>query len=90
MKRSDSNPLSQNTTAHITTVTMDDVICLGHRSHRAFFVSVRTSVDCYPRILLNTVLPSRINDGELEMDILRQKSSIYFIFDAVSCYLMQV
>ena len=23
------NPLSQNTTAHITTVAMDDVICLG-------------------------------------------------------------
>ena len=31
------NPLSQNTTAHITTVAMNDVICLGRRSHRASF-----------------------------------------------------
>ena len=31
------NPLSQNTTAHITTVAMDDVICLGRQSHRASF-----------------------------------------------------
>ena len=31
------NPLSQNTTAHITTVALDDVICLGRRSHRASF-----------------------------------------------------
>ena len=31
------NPLSQNTTAHITTVAMDDVVCLGRRSRRAFF-----------------------------------------------------
>ena len=47
------NPLSQNTTAHITTVAMDDVICLGHRSHRAFLLLVRTSVDCYWQILIN-------------------------------------
>ena len=26
------NPLSQNTTAHITTAAMDDVICLGRQS----------------------------------------------------------
>ena len=31
------NPLSQNTTARITTVAMDDVVCLGLRSPRAFF-----------------------------------------------------
>ena len=31
------NPLSQNTTAHIFTVVMDDVICLGRRNRRAFF-----------------------------------------------------
>ena len=31
------NPLSQNTTAQITTVAMDDVICLGRRSRRASF-----------------------------------------------------
>ena len=31
------NPLSQNTTAHITTVAMDDIICLGCQSHQTFF-----------------------------------------------------
>ena len=36
MRHCACNPLSQNTTAHITTVAMDDVICLGHRSRRAF------------------------------------------------------
>ena len=40
------NPLSQNTTAHITAVAMDDVICLGRRSRPTF----RISFDCYQRI----------------------------------------
>ena len=31
------NPLSQNTTAHTATVTMNDVNCLGRRSCRASF-----------------------------------------------------
>ena len=30
-------PFSQNTTAHITTVAMDDVVCLGRQSRRASF-----------------------------------------------------
>ena len=50
------NLLSQNTTAHITTVAMDDVICLGRRNRRAFMLLVRTFVNCYQRILLNASL----------------------------------
>ena len=46
-----------------------------------FLLLVCTSIDCYRRILPNTSLSEyRIKDGELEMDISRQKSSIYFVF----------
>ena len=78
------NPLSQNTAANITADTIDDVICLGRRSRRAFF-----AFSSYFNRLLSVnstqympiqVFPSRINDGELEMDISRQKPSIYFVF----------
>ena len=76
------NPLSQNTIAHITAVAMDYVICLGRRSRRAFFAFS----SFFNRLLSanstqhRQVFPSRIKDGELEMDIARQKSSIYFVF----------
>ena len=48
------NPLSQNTTAHTTTAAMDDVWDAEVVEH--FLLLVRTSVDCYRRILLNTSL----------------------------------
>ena len=33
------NPLSKMIAAHITTVAMDDIICVGRRSRRASFAS---------------------------------------------------
>ena len=37
MRHCACDPLSPNTTAHIVTVAMDDIICLGCQSHRTFF-----------------------------------------------------
>ena len=74
MRHCACNPLSQNTTAHITTVAMDDVFCLGRRSCRVSFVFSSYSVDCIGLLYSIHVFPSRIKDGELEMDISRQKS----------------
>ena len=73
--------ISQNTTAHITTVAMDDVICLGCRSRRACFAfnSVLQST-VIGKFYSIQVFPSRIKDGELETDISRQKSSVYFVY----------
>ena len=76
------NPLFQNTTAHITTVAMDDVICLRCRSRRALFafssfVFQSTVIGEFHSI---QVFQSSIKEGVLEMDIPRQKSSIYFVF----------
>ena len=88
-KRSDTcNPVSSkhdcNTaahTAHITTVVMDNVICLGRRKCRSSF-----AFNSYFSRLLSansTQYKSfrvEFKDGELEIDISRQKSRIYFVF----------
>ena len=85
------NPLSQNTTAHITTVTMDDIICLGHRSHRAFF-----AFSSYFNRLLSAN-STQYKSFRVELKMANSKWTYWgknraFIsfFDAVSCYLIQV
>ena len=87
------NPLSQNTTAHITTVALDDVICLGRRSHRASF-----AFGSYLSQLLSANSAQYKYKSfrvELKMEnskwTYRGKSRAFSsFFDAVSCCLIQV
>ena len=67
MRQCACNPLSQNPTAQITRVAMDDVICLGRQSPRACFAFSSH----FSRLLSanSTQYKSfRVEDGELEMD----------------------
>ena len=84
------NPLSQNTTAHITTVAMDDIVSLGRRSRRASF-AFRSH---FSRLLSANSTQYKSIRVELKMAnskwIYRDKSQTFIsFFDAVSCCLIQ-
>ena len=85
------NPLSQNTTAHITTVAMDGVICLGRRNHRASFAFSLY----FSRLLSATSTQYKSFRGKIKMVnskwTYRGKSRTFSsFFDVVSCCLIQV
>ena len=87
------NPLSQNTTAHITTVALDDVICLGRRSHRASF-----AFGSYLSQLLSANSAQyKYKSFRVELKMENSKwtyqgksRAFSSFFDAVSCCLIQV
>ena len=85
------NPLSQNTTAHITTVAMDDIICLGRQSDRAFF-----AFSLYFSQLLSAN-STKYKSFRVELKMTNSKwtyrgknRAFISFFDAGFCYLIQV
>ena len=85
------NPLSQNMTAHITTVAMDDIICLGSQSHQAFF-----AFNSYFSRLLSAN-STQCKSFRVELKIANSKwtypdknRAFISFFDAGFCYLIQV
>ena len=92
MRHCASNPLSKNTTAHIATFAMDDVICLERRSRRAFFAFS----SYFSRLLSANYTKYKSLRVELKMAYSKWKyrgknrAFISGFFYAVSCYLMQV
>ena len=91
VQRGACNPLFQKMTVPITTIAMDDVICLGRRSRRASFAFS----SYFSR--LSSANSTRYKSFRAELKMANSKwryrgTSRAFIslFDAVSCCLIQV